>query len=49
MNRSRIPGALSALSELRVPARPRHAEYKLMPGSLPVIELVQPALFSGLL
>jgi hypothetical protein len=40
---------LSALSELRVPARPRHAEYERSQRSLPVIDILQPALFSGLL
>jgi len=46
-NLSRIHGALSTLPVFRVSACPRHAKYKLMPGSLPVIELLQPALFSG--
>ena len=52
MNRSSILGPLSmlsALSELRVPARPRHAEYERSQRSLPVIGILQPALVSGLL
>ena len=52
MNRSSILGPLSmlsALSELRVPARPRHAEYERSQRSLPVIDILQRALFSGLL